>query len=409
MKNLWTTLPPLMSDSSGLIEVIKHTDGCAVVDDSGDFRTGGSRGGGGGHGGGPGGRGGMDWHGGHGGFGGGHGGHGGRGGGGKGGSNTRTVVSGANSQDVTTGTRDAILDAFQGARMRFDPNFVLLSSGPCGAMIGTDLTEIAETITAEYGLPAAAVELTGQKTYDIGISKTIEGMAKLLAEPVEQVTGTINLLGATSLDWAADDLDELKAWTEQQGYRILSAPGTAVTAEQLKQMGSAQINLVTTVSGLAAARYLQDRFGTPFVAGAPFGVKRCTKLADLLNVPCLPEPAEPVEADTLIIGEQFAANALREALEDAGISKGVDIATFYQLDKAYARKGDRKLKGEAGARELLNSGKYRLIAADPLLRPLLRQDCTWLDLPHRAMHSYSEGSSLPLFGSKLDNWLNRAK
>lgn len=418
MKNLWTVLPPLMSDSNGLIEVIKHTDGCAIIDDSGDFRMGGGhggRGGGGDHGGGPGGHGGRDWHGHHGGFGGdyggrgGHGGHGGRGGGGKGRSDTRAVVSGASSQDVTTGTRDAILDAFQGARMRFDPNFVLLSSGPCGAMIGTDLNEIAETITAEYGLPAAAVDLTGQKTYDVGISKTIESMARLLAEPIEKVAGTINLLGATSLDWSAEDLNELKAWTEKQGYRILSAPGTAVTMDQLKQMGSAQINLVTTVSGLAAARYLQARFGTPFIAHAPFGVKQCTKLADLLNSPCLPDPTEPFEVDTLIVGEQFAANALREALEGMGISKGADVATFYQLDKAYARKGDRKIKGEAGARELLNSGKYRLIAADPLLRPLLQQDCKWLDLPHRAMHSYSEGASLPLFGNKLDIWLDSIK
>lgn len=401
MKNLWTTLPPLLSDNNGLIEVIQHTDGCAVIDDSGEFRLGGGHSHGG-HGGrmGAGHRGGDG--GGYGGYGGGHGGHGGRGG--KGGA-ARVAVSGASSQDVTTGTRDAMMDAFESVRSRYNPNFVLLSAGPCGAMIGTDLKEIAETITAEYGLPAAAVDLTGQKAYDAGISKTTEAMAKLLAQPNQMIPGTLNILGATALDWSAEDVNEIGNWASQQGWQVLTQPGTAVTSAQLANMGKAQLNWVTTVSGLAAARYLQSTFGTPYMVGSPFGIKQIGKLADQMQAPCLPDPTEPVEVDTLIIGEQFAANALRDALESKGLSKGADVATFYLLDKAYARKGDRKIKGEADARQLLNSGKYRLIVADPVLRPLLKADCEWIDLPHKAMNPYSECVPVSLFGSKLDNWL----
>ena len=415
MKNLWATLPPLLSDNNGLIEVVKNTDGCAVIDDSGAFRLSGGQGHGG-HGGrmGSGRRGGDGFgggfggsHDGHGGHGGGHGGHGGRGGGKGGkGSNSRTVVSGANSQDVTTGTRDAMMDAFQSARSRFDPSFVLLSAGPCGAMIGTDLKEIAETITNDYHIPAAAVDLTGQKAYDVGISKTTEAMAKLLAKPGEIQPGTLNILGATTLDWSAEDLSEARNWAAQQGWQVLTQPGTAVTAAQLANMGKAQLNWVTTVSGLAAARYLQNTFGTPYVVGSPFGVKQVVKLADLMQTPTLPDPTEPFEVDTLIIGEQLAANALRDALESKGFAKGADVATFYQLDKKYARRGDRKIKGEADARELINSGKYRLIVADPVLRPLLEINCEWIDLPHKAMNPYGECNTTSLFGNKLDNWLD---
>jgi len=405
MKNLWTVLPPLLSDNNGLIEVIKSTDGCAIIDDSGEFRLGGGHSHGG-HGGRMGGRRGGDGfgggHGGHGGHGGGHGGRGGKGGKG---SDSRTVVSGASSQDVTTGTRDAMMDAFQSARSRFDPNFVLLSAGPCGAMIGTDLKEIAETITNEHHIPAAAVDLTGQKAYDVGISKTTEAMAKLLAEPGEARPGTLNILGATALDWSAEDVNEARNWAAQQGWQVLTQPGSIVTADQLADMGKAQLNWVTTVSGLAAARYLQNTFGTPYVVGTPFGGKQVRKLADFMQTPTLPDPTEPFEVDTLIIGEQFAANALRDALESKGFAKGADVATFYQLDKKYARRSDRKIKGEADARELLNSGKYRLIVADPILRPLLKSDCEWIDLPHKAMNPYSECTPVSLFGSKLDNWL----
>lgn len=401
MKNLWTVLPPLLSDSSGLIEVIKHTDGCAVIDDSGEFRPGGGH-----NRGGHGGRMGGGRRGDGGGFGG-YGGHSGRGGKGGKGSDSRTVVSGASSQDVTRGTRDAVLDAFESARFRFDPGFVLLSAGPCGAMIGTDLKEIAETITAEYGLPAAAVDLTGQKTYDFGISRTTEAIAKLLTQPGDTIPGSLNILGATALDWSIDDLSEVKGWAQRQGWQVLAQPGAAVTAEQLRTMGAAQLNWVVTVSGLAAARYLQSTYGTPFVAGAPFGAAQLDRLAARMQSPDAPCAADaPGEADTLIIGEQFTANALREGLEASGFSKGADVATFYLLDKAYARKGDRKIKGETDAGTLLNSGKYRLIVADPLLRPLLKSDCRWIDLPHRAAGSYQEHSSVSLFGSRLDDRLN---
>lgn len=315
-------------------------------------------------------------------------------------------MSGASSQDVTTGTRDAMMDAFQSARSRFDPNFVLLSAGPCGAMIGTDLKEIAETITAEYQLPAAAVDLTGQKAYDFGISKTTEAMAKLLAEPGEVKNGTMNILGATALDWSADDISEMKDWATQQGWQVLAQPGAAVTSGQLRSMGSAQLNWVTTVSGLAAARYLQNTFGTPFVVGAPFGIKQLSRISDQLQTPYLPDPTIPVEVDTLIIGEQFIASTLREALEAKGFSAGAEVATFYLLDKSFARPGDRKIKGEADARRLINSGKYRRIVADPVLRPLLQTNCEWINLPHKAMNPYSECTPVSLFGSKLDNWLD---
>lgn len=398
MKNLWTVLPPLLSDNSGLIEVIKHTDGCAVIDDSGEFRPGGGQSHGG-HGGRMGGgrRG-------EGGFGGGHGGRGGKGGKG---SDTRAVVSGASSQDVTRGTRDAVLDAFESARARFAPGFVLLSAGPCGAMIGTDLKEIAETITTEYGLPAAAVDLTGQKAYDFGISKTTEAMARLLAAPADKKAGTINILGATGLDWSAEDISEVKSWAARQGWQVLAQPGGAVTTEQLRAMGAAQLNWVVTVSGLAAARYLQAQFGTPFVVGAPFGAAQLDRLRGWMQSPDAPcAVSASAEVDALIIGEQFTANALRERLESAGFSKGADVATFYLLDKAYARSGDRRIKSEADARSLLNSGKYRLIVADPALRPLLKTDCQWLDLPHKAAAPYQECTPVSLFGSKLDDRLN---
>lgn len=380
MKNLWTVMPPLLADSFGFLEILRNSDGCGIVDDSGGFRLGGGhdRKGGSGerkhrerreHG------------------------HGGGGKHGKG--NIRVSVSGADEQDVTAGTRQKLLEVFQEAYQQYHPSFTLFSAGPCGAMIGTDLSEIADTVAQEYGIPAAVVDLTGQKTYDIGLSRTTEALAKLLAEDHDTVPGTVNILGASALDWAAEDVSGVLTWAQMQGYRVLSQPGGTVTAQQLKQMGRAELNLVTSVSGLAAAKYLRSRFGTPYITAAPFGENQAA--------PALTQEA----ADVLIISEQFTANAVRNALVHHGMAKGADVATFFQLDKSCAQNGDKKIKGEDAARALLNSGKYRTIIADPLLRPLVSSDCNWIDLPHKALNSYGEVSPISLLGTNLDNWLDK--
>lgn len=301
------------------------------------------------------------------------------------------------------------MDDFEEVKARLDPRFVLLSAGPCGAMIGTDLNEIAETITRESGLPAAAVNLTGQRPYDIGISKTMEAMARLLAKPMEVHPGTVNLLGGNALDWSPEDVEGVKTWIEEQGLRVLSQPGGKVTAAQLETMASAQINLVTTVSGLAAARYLQGRFGTPYIAMTPFGRANCKQLLKTVDGGYQPELAVPqVSADALIIGEQLTANAIRAELEDSGAVRAADVATFYSLEKGSARPGDRRIRGEEDARALLQSGGYRLILADPLMRGFAPGDCKWVDLRHRAFNTYSEENDAPvLTADNLNTWLNR--
>ncbi|MGN0976488.1 MAG: nitrogenase component 1 [Faecousia sp.] len=410
MKNLWTVLPPLLADNFGFLEAVNASDGCGVIDDSGDYRTGGHNDHGGHEG-----YSGHEGHGGHQGHGG-HEGHGGRGGreggrphGGKHRGSGRTAVSGASSEDVVTGTRSRILEAFQEAKKQLNPQFVLFSAGPCGAMIGTDLEEIAETVSQETGLPAAAVNLTGQKPYDIGLSKTLEAMAKLLTKPMTLETGTVNLLGGSGLDWSPEDVAQTKAWIEAQGLHVLAQPGGKVTAAQLETMAKAQINLVTTVSGLAAARYLQAQFGTPYIAMTPFGSGNCKRLLEALEVGRQPEARIPeAPAETLIIGEQLTANAIRWELEASGAVKSADVATFYSLDKTLARPHDRRIRGEDDARALLQSGGYRLILADPLLRCFAPNGCKWVDLRHRAFNTYGEENDAPvLTAGKLNTWLDR--
>lgn len=362
MKNLWMFLPPLLADNFGMIEVLRQSDGCGVIDDGGAFRLG------------------EDRH---------------RSG------DTRTTVSEPKNEDVVSGTKTKVLSAAREITERYRPAFLMFSAGPCGAMIGTDLGEIAEEYGKESGLPCGVSELTGQKTYDVGIYKTLEGMAKLLTEQAQPERGCVNLIGSTTLDWSQEDLAAVRRWMEEQGFRVLAQPGTSITAEQVRQMAKAEWNLVTSVSGLAMARYLEKRFGTPYLPLAPFGQVSCSAILRRGQL----EPAADARVTTLIIGEQLAGNAIRATLEQCCPGETAQVYTFYQLDKKCARTGDKKLKGEAEVRALLAEGKFERVIADPLLRPFAAAGTRWIDLPHKALHTYGDCEKRSLFGAKCDAWL----
>ena len=131
MRKLWKILPPLMADNFGFIETIRQSDGMGIIDDCGAYRLTRER---------------------------------------HRSPDLRVCHTEINSEDVVGGTRQKVLEAFQKVNMHYNGKFVLVTAGPCSAMIGTDLDEAAEQISKEYGIPAMAVKLSGHKTYDEGIS-----------------------------------------------------------------------------------------------------------------------------------------------------------------------------------------------------------------------------------------------
>ena len=384
MAKLWKKLPPLMADNFGFIEVMNKTDGMGIIDDCSEYRTSAER----------------------------------RRGRGKTGEPAMRVVhTEISSEDVVTGTRQKVLDTFDAYQRDFSPEFVLLSAGPCSAMIGTDLEEIAENIEADSGIKTAAVKLSGHKTYDVGISETLLALAKLLTKPGEVRQNGINILGGNTLDWQEENTASLRGWIEEKGFSVIADLGGNGKAADIARAAEASVNLVVTVSGLAAAKYLKSEYGTPYIAMAPFGKSQADRLSAALPNKMQPEcsrqgetsrqPENGQKQEVLIIGEQFMGNAIRETLIcDYGM-QNIQVCTFYTLEKTLAQPGDRRIRSEQEAEKLLKEGGFHTIIADPLLRCFAPKDSRWIDLPHKAFQLYGEHQPLPLFlGDSLNRWLD---
>ena len=95
----------------------------------------------------------------------------------------------------------------------------------------------------------------------------IGGAAVARRETVEQ-----NDLGATPLDFSANgQVQSIARRLTEGGFSVQSvwAMGSEIAA--IDRAGEAEVNLVVSSVGLPAAEFLRERFGMPYVVGAPLG------------------------------------------------------------------------------------------------------------------------------------------
>ena len=377
MKNLYKYLPPFLADTFGFQEIIDVTDGMGILDDCAPYKGKVSR---------------TDvaepYRG------------------------SRMVCSNIRMEDVIGGTKAKLMEAFRKNYKAFDPAFVLVSNAPVSSMIGTDLEDVCDTITAESGIPAASVDLAGHKYYDHGLSETMLALAKRLVEPSEEkIPHSINLIGGNAIDWSAQTLREIRSWITKRGFHIVSQWGSPERAANLKQAAKAELNLVLTTSGLATAKWMEREFDIPYIAAAPFGTDWCARLRcamcypDQKDVLVLPEDTQAPHI--LIVGEQLTANAIRNTLQHAYKMGGTHVATFFTFDKSLSRPGDKRLKSEDDLKAMLHSGIYDLVIGDADLSVLAPEGVRWIDLPHGAIRVDYEGEGFPsLIYSNLNFWLD---
>lgn len=386
MKRLWTKIPPCMSDILGLQALMNNTDGVAIVDDASSYKPLRYSQGGVGHPEnrrGPGGR---------------HNGYFGA---------QRIVSSEIREANVVTGTAEQVWTAVETGIEVFRPGFLLLATAPCAAMIGSDLGETADRIQEEYRIPAAAVNLDGQKDYLCGTGMALEAMGKLLLEKGDTRPGTVNLLGCNTVDWSEEMVGETEHWLASNGWQVLSRWGSRETTEHLKNASAAARNLVVNVSGLRLARYMEAELGIPYVVGAPFGADQCAQLLAELETGLSAPRREPPEGEpeALVIGEQLAAGAIRRGLEQRGFAH-VRVCSFFEMDKGLMRPGDKKLVSEDELEAELRNGKLRAVFGDVDYR--MGSQVKWVPLPNQ--FNLAPSALLAPFSmtdGALDRWLDQ--
>lgn len=328
------------------------------------------------------------------------------------------------------------------------PAFIALVGAPIPYMIGTDLDAIAMIVEQETGIPCFGFQANGMHDYTVGVSMAMKRMVEAFAgerlagaagkklsagaadgeafagnaevsggnaaDGVDlrqigqrnQRTGqtAVNIIGATPLDFSVNgSIASIRQWITDNGM----IPGVCLSMgceiEELKKLKDADVNLVVSGGGLAAARVLEERFGTPYVTGVPFGETFSARLAAMLKQAAaarvsysdfrepfsqaaeekdseLQTTGNPDEIRAVIIGESVFCTSLAAAIE---LDTGIPVRVLCPLEEedCLLRPGDRKTPEEDDlSREI---GKADVVIGDPLYRSLTEGQ-RFYDLPHEA-------------------------
>lgn len=314
------------------------------------------------------------------------------------------------------------------------PAFVALVGAPIPYMIGTDLDAIAMIVEQETGIPCFGFQANGMHDYTVGVSMAMKRMVEAFAgerlagaagkelsagaadgaafagnaevsggnaaDGVDlcqigqrnQRTGqtAVNIIGATPLDFSVNgSIASIRQWITDNDM----IPGVCLSMgcgiEELKKLKDADVNLVVSGGGLAAARVLEERFGTPYVTGVPFGETFSVRLAAMLKQAAAARVSycgewqttgNPEEIRAVIIGEGVFCTSLATAIE---LDTGIPVRVLCPLEEedCLLRPGDRKTPEEDDlSREI---GKADVVIGDPLYRSLTEGQ-RFYDLPHEA-------------------------
>lgn len=320
-----------------------------------------------------------------------------------------------NQMDMILGNEVPLYRGFRQLIQASTPSVVAMIGTPVTALLSSDLERYAKDMEKEFGIPAIAIHTTGERLYDSGASHAYLQLCRRFVRPRTATNPKhVNLLGLTSLDFGSLAAHQaLEKQIAELGWRVQARLGMGATLPELETAADAQVSLVVSASGLAAARYLQEQYGVPYVADLPVGPVGAARVEAALAQAALGSDgailvAEPEGlSETLIIGEQISANGLRLYVEEQ-LGVKAEVATFFHFEAGLARPGDTALDGEDALETLLQSGRFKRIIGDPLLARFLDKTSVveHISWPHMAVSGQLYAGEIPvLSGAKAKNLL----
>ena len=181
-------------------------------------------------------------------------------------------------------------------------------------------------------------------------------------KPIAYATGLQFHLSATTEDSTTKDSSDTGLWNE---YDVT------------QRNGDIQIDALIGIGTDAAAKLLEQRFGTPYEFLDP-------RFADGAQDAWL-VPNSVANKRVLVVHQQVTAHSLRQLLLAHG-AQSVTCATWFMQLPELTQPGDAHLAEEDDFAQLVTEGAFDAIIGDPALWPIIPQfEGELIDLPHFAL------------------------
>lgn len=281
--------------------------------------------------------------------------------------------------------------------------FIALIGTPIPALIGMDITDLAQQIREHVPVPVLPFSTSGFRSYSEGISDAYCAIANEFLSPTSEKYQGINLIGSTPLDIGSSPLREIHTVLQDNGISILTDWTMGGDLKEIARSSSTTGNLVISSAGLKVAVYMQELFGIPFTVGIPIG----RYLTDLICSSFTGENPEeyrirrsrdgkdPVHTThpqhrALIIAEPVFCMSMKTCLIHDFEIADVATATLNDISSLSLPEDlipDHCIEVEEELIQVINDPRYTVIIGDPLFerRILSKEDRLFIPYPHTAL------------------------
>ena len=343
-------------------------------------------------------------------------------------------ISGLTEKDAIFGNDEVLVRNLCETAEKLHPKFVCICGGPLPHIIGTDFRAVAKAVSRRTGLPCFGIQTNGMDAYTSGAGEAFACLVDLMEKSPCCESGSdekikVNLLGATPLDFSLNgSVQAIQELLEEHGFTVRSTWAMGDTLENLLSSGDADVNLVISTTGFAAAKRMRERFGIPYVVGCPVGRAAAEKVVSQLGQAAgsknsadgSTQSHEENDADKfeiLLIGEPVMMKSMAETIrscrplksdeDSCGKEKKLSvriISPMRGLPREIAE-GTDEIVLEDELREACR--RADLVIADPLYARLLPEEQDkFIKLPHVAYSGRLYEKEIPvLVGERLDAWL----
>jgi nitrogenase molybdenum-iron protein alpha/beta subunit len=237
------------------------------------------------------------------------------------------------------------------------PKVVFLQPSAVPEVIGTDLYAIANLLAEDF--PETKLVAVGRGSFAIsqhsGVQEALVSLMKAIPKDTEQSGElTYNIIGSCpDLHCYGADAEEIirmmRGAFGAECWCVLSSD-TSVT--KIEQMGSARLNLVIRREGILAAKLLEERFGTPWLYGRPYGIEGSAAWLRAVSETLARKPDRSFlegERSIALMQIDFAREYLKDSAWEYPEDAVLDIGGHYDVVKGILEYATTELPLKKGA------------------------------------------------------------
>ena len=278
--------------------------------------------------------------------------------------------AGLRDMDAILGRDELLIRKLTKITEQIPAAFTAIVGTPVPAVIATDYQALKRMAEKKTGLPCIPVETDGTRGYDFGEMLAYSRIFRTFAaEQLPVRNGKCGVIGATPLNTGLTNADKIVEAVRAMGYDEVVCFGLDSGLDAIRKASECAHLLAISPSGLKAAEYLHEKFGTPFSVGYPVLPEDVTAKAQALS-----------GRRVLIVHQQFAADALRNIITNCDVTCG----TWFMHDSRYDSGFTCEFRDEDSFRDA--AADMDVVIADPMLRravPGFKGE--WIDFPHYAV------------------------